>query len=399
MENNTLYEGDVVYSEEEDTSLNWAEYNISVAPNDFNISTIVSLIDAGVVKIPGFQRNYVWDKKRASKLIESLIIGVPIPQIFLYEEKKNSFLVIDGQQRLMSIFFFKKKRFPRKDIRGELRQIINSNSTALTISDDILYNNEYFEDFNLSLPESLPNHPNPLNKKNYSTLDDDIRISFDLKTIRNIIIKQSSPDDGDSVMYEIFNRLNSGGVNLQPQEIRTCMYHSDFYNMLYEINQNHGWRQLLSNPKPDVHMKDVEILLRGFAMLLSSDSYKPSMTKFLNNFSNEAKTFSTEQITYLRNIFISFVDYVCENLPNDIFMGTKRKFNISMFESIFTAICSKARDEHSLEISHITNEALQNLKADRDFNDASLQSAASAFNVKTRIRLAKQHLIGRDDMY
>jgi len=79
------------------------EYDITSSPNDFNLLTLVSFIDAGAIKIPGFQRNYVWDKSRASKLIESLIIGIPVPQLFLYKEGKNKFLVIDGQQRLMSI--------------------------------------------------------------------------------------------------------------------------------------------------------------------------------------------------------------------------------------------------------------------------------------------------------
>jgi uncharacterized protein with ParB-like and HNH nuclease domain len=70
-------------------------------PNDFKL-TLFSFIESKAVKIPGFQRNYVWDIMRASKLIESPIIGLPIAQIFLYEEGRNSFLVIDGQQRLMS---------------------------------------------------------------------------------------------------------------------------------------------------------------------------------------------------------------------------------------------------------------------------------------------------------
>ena len=69
------------------------EYDLTSSPNDFNISTIYNFIESGAVKIPGFQRNYVWDIKRASKLIESLIIGLPVPQVFLYEEGRNSFLV------------------------------------------------------------------------------------------------------------------------------------------------------------------------------------------------------------------------------------------------------------------------------------------------------------------
>src|SRR5258708_438325 len=80
----------------EDVDASFKEYDITSSPNDFNIRTIVDFIEAGPFQIPGFQRNYVWDRKRASKLIESLLIGLPVPQIFLYEEDRNQFLVIDG---------------------------------------------------------------------------------------------------------------------------------------------------------------------------------------------------------------------------------------------------------------------------------------------------------------
>ena len=89
-----------------DNNVSFSEYDISASPNDFNILTLNSFIDSGIVEIPGFQRNYIWDIKRASKLIESIIIGIPIPQIFLYEKGKNKFLVIDGQQRYMTIYYF-----------------------------------------------------------------------------------------------------------------------------------------------------------------------------------------------------------------------------------------------------------------------------------------------------
>ena len=88
------------------------EYDITSTPNDFNIQTLYSLIDNGVIIMPPFQRNYVWDQRRASRLIESIILGLPIPQVFLYEKGKNNFYVIDGQQRLLSIYFFIKQRFP-----------------------------------------------------------------------------------------------------------------------------------------------------------------------------------------------------------------------------------------------------------------------------------------------
>ncbi|MGA9899032.1 MAG: DUF262 domain-containing protein, partial [Terriglobales bacterium] len=196
------------------------EYDITASPNDFNTLTLFSFIESGVVKIPGFQRNFVWDIKRASKLIESMIIGLPVPQIFLYEEDRNRFLVIDGQQRLMSLYYFIKQRFPRKEKRIELRRIFDEHGN---IPDEVLQDDAYFSKFSLQLPEQLPKHPNRLGKLNYSTLGD-YKTTFDLRTIRNIIIKQTSPPDDDSSIYEIFNRLNSGGMNLKPQEIRTSLY-------------------------------------------------------------------------------------------------------------------------------------------------------------------------------
>ncbi|XYJ23089.1 DUF262 domain-containing protein [Bacillus velezensis] len=100
--------------EQSESGESFEEFDITASPNDFNIKTLFDFIESGVVKIPGFQRNYVWDQNRASKLIESIIIGLPIPQIFLYERLRNKFLVIDGQQRLMSIYYFIKGRFPKK---------------------------------------------------------------------------------------------------------------------------------------------------------------------------------------------------------------------------------------------------------------------------------------------
>src|SRR2546428_13404466 len=82
--------------EEEDAGFP-VDYKITSTPNDFNINTLFDLIESETVKIPGFQRNYLWDIKKASKLIESIIMGLPVPQLFLYERGRNDFLLIDGQ--------------------------------------------------------------------------------------------------------------------------------------------------------------------------------------------------------------------------------------------------------------------------------------------------------------
>ncbi|WP_404802493.1 DUF262 domain-containing protein [Bacillus swezeyi] len=92
-------------------------------------------------------RNYVWDRNRASKLIESIIIGLPIPQIFLYKQSRNNFLVIDGQQRLMSIYYFIKERFPKTEVRPHLREVLDKKGT---VPNDMLADNNYFVPFKLS---------------------------------------------------------------------------------------------------------------------------------------------------------------------------------------------------------------------------------------------------------
>ena len=221
------------YAEDAD-DLQVEEYDITAAPNDFNVLTINSFLESGAVRIPGFQRNYVWDIGRASKLIESLVLGLPVPQVFLYEVERNKFLVIDGQQRLMSIYYFIKQRFPRLDRRSDLRIIFDEHGK---IPDNVIHDDNYFENFRLKLGESLPNHPNRFKGLSYQTLEG-YKTQFELRTIRNVIIKQNSPQGDDSSMYEVFNRLNTGGVNLKPQEIRTSMYHSDFYEMLYRANSS-----------------------------------------------------------------------------------------------------------------------------------------------------------------
>jgi len=83
--------------EEEEEAGFPVDYKITSTPNDFNVNTLFDLIESETVKIPGFQRNYLWDIKKASKLIESIIMGLPVPQLFLYERGRNDFLLIDGQ--------------------------------------------------------------------------------------------------------------------------------------------------------------------------------------------------------------------------------------------------------------------------------------------------------------
>ncbi len=367
--------------EEADTVVK--EYDITSTPNDFNILTLFSLIDSGVIKMPPFQRNYVWDEKRASKLIESIILGLPIPQVFLYEQGKNSFYVIDGQQRLLSIYFFVKQRFPTADGKLILREYLTGDTK---IDGSILSNDTYFKNFKLKLPASAQNEKNKFDKLKYETLGE-YKNTFDiLRTIRSVVIKQNEPED-DSCIYEIFNRLNTGGQNLSPQEIRMSMYYSAFYKSLIELNANTIWRKLLKQERADVHFKDVEILLRGFAMLFDFESYSSPMGKFLNTFSKKANCFKPELIDYLNDLFVSFLES-CENLDEDAFCTKQGQFSISLFESIFVATCIEFFRKNEIIDKKIVNDSVATLKENLDFINSNQGSVASKTNLTTRINKA-----------
>jgi hypothetical protein len=363
------------------------EYDITASPNDFNILTLHSFIESGAVKIPGFQRNFVWDLKRASKLIESVIIGLPVPQIFLYEEGRNKFLVIDGQQRLMSLYYFVKGRFPRKDKRVQLREIFDEQSK---IPEAVLEDDTFFAKFTLQLPHQPPGQPNKLNGLNYATLEE-YKTTFDLRTIRNVIIKQNAPEGDNSSIFEIFNRLNSGGMNLTPQEIRISLYHSPFYEMLQKLNLNPSWRHLLGLPQPDLHMKDLEIVLRGFAMFMEGHNYRPSMTSFLNRFSSQCRSTSGARLTELKDIFEKFMNS-CSSLPPRAFYGkSSGKFNILLFESVFAA---QARSLQRGNWQPIEILRLDRLKEDNAFIEATQKSTTDKANVLKRLERAQELVIG-----
>jgi hypothetical protein len=363
------------------------EYSLNSAPNDFNLLTIVSFIESGAIKIPGFQRNYVWDQKRASKLIESLIVGLPIPQIFLYEAGKNEFLVIDGQQRLLTIYFFFKQRFPKKSLRAELRKVFAEHGS---IPNEVLEDDNFFSDFHLQLGKVSADKQNKFNGLSYGTLED-LKRSFDLRTIRSVIIKQQLPSDDDSSIYEMFNRLNTGGVNLSPQEIRSSLFHSRFFDLLFEMNLDPRWRLIVGDPQPDLHMRDIEVLLRALAMSEMGTSYRPSMTSFLNKYSKSAKSLDDQALEEVRSRLNYFFD-VAKSTRSENFSSQNGKFMVTLFESVFASVMAAGlRPDVELDGQEIVR-----LRDDERFKTFTSARSTDTANVQARLVLTSEFSLLRD---
>ena len=184
-----------------------------------------------MIVIPNFQREFVWDKRKASRFIESLAVGLPVPELFLYQIERNKLWVVDGQQRLMTIYFFRKGRFPRpKEVVAVGRRMRDGDM----LPEETWADNSKFSRFSLDL-RSPNGGAGDLNGQSY----DDLAGRLELKPLRTIVIRQFSPD-GFNAAYEIFDRLNTGGVKLSPQQIRMCLFRSPFLEMVDELNPFHS---------------------------------------------------------------------------------------------------------------------------------------------------------------
>lgn len=199
---------------------------------------------------PNYQRHFVWTKKTASNLIESLLLNIPIPSIFVSEGKGGVWEVIDGQQRLRSIFQF---------IEGKFEEAPNKT-----------------QDFTLNHLDVLTS----LSGKRFEDLSDELQESILSKPLPVIVIKSNTNED---VKFEMFNRLNSNITRLNNQELRNCMYRGTYNDFIKEMAENATFQTLVNRPNYKKRMLDVELVLMFFTFLDKNwDQYKGGMKQLLN---------------------------------------------------------------------------------------------------------------------
>jgi hypothetical protein len=193
-------------------------------------------------------------------------------------------------------------------------------------------------------------------------------------------------------MFEIFSRLNSGGVLLKPQEIRMSIFYSPFYERIVDdLNLHTEWRKFLDKKQPDLHMSEVEVLVRAFAMLEMGSSYKSPMRNFLNKFSEDAMSFEQNKIEEMCSLFNDFW-HSCVSLDKNAFKNEKNKFVISLFDAVFVSVCEVIQRE-GLNGRKITPASLLALKKNTSFFDASQGSTASVSSVNTRLKEARNTIV------
>jgi len=234
---------------------------------------------------PFYQRRERWDRQRQSKLIESFIMNIPVPPLFLYEKEFNRYEVMDGQQRITALQSF------------------------------------YAGEYKLSGLEIWQE----LNGRTYSTLPSQVRSGLDRRSISYIVVlRESTPDEEDAILLRqtVFERLNTGGVRLEHQEIRNCLFQGKFNDLLIELSKTDDFRDSFGLPRytmdeeePHAEIKqqtmykkmgDAEVVLRFFA-LRHVEHYTRGMHGFLDLYMARAQVFSEEDIEQLGRLFLETI--------------------------------------------------------------------------------------------
>lgn len=330
---------------------------ITTQAYDKSVADVVRMIDDKDIRLdPDYQRNYVWDNKKASMLIESIILNVPIPVIYVSQEEDDSWSVIDGLQRLYSL-----KRF-------------------------------FDGKFKLSGLEILSD----LNKSDINTLNPKA-----LRMLRNGLLRviMITHDSNEEIKYDVFMRLNTGSVHLTEQELRNCLYRGNFNKLLREVVQNATWLQLMGLKEPHVRMADRETALRFLAIWKSWNAdtetlngYKGRMKSFLNTFMSDHKDIKQSESVEWKAIFEETVSKVIQVYGTNAFKRqsldgtTEKTINRAIIDVIMLSSTQHTLEELMRKKEVIKKNFIEKTNNDLDFRNSIKIGTSDTKVITLRLR-------------
>lgn len=321
----------------------FVQYEIASFPSDWSLQTYKDKWDREDVFIPKYQRGYLWDRRAASRLVESFLMGLPVPQIFLYETIDRKHEVVDGHQRLKSVFDFMDSRFALK-----------GTNTA------------------------------DLDGKKFRSLNDAQKRTLENATLRAIIVRQLKPDD-DSCKFRLFERLNTGGLELKPQEVRHCIYGGPFNEELERLNSDGNWRDILGSKPKDTHKRDIELILRVFA-LSKVGGFKRPMKDFLSKAMKKHRQATSKEVADFCRDFPECVRIIKETLGNKPF-HLRKTIHSAVLDSVLCAVLRHFREG-------IPDDLQDRYKRFVASGIAEKNSKSDEKAVATRLEQAEKHLFG-----
>lgn len=324
------------------------KFSISSYGADYTVDSLVKRMRGKAFRIPDFQRQFVWTAKHASKFIESLLMGLPVPGIFLYKEADtNEHLVIDGQQRLRTLQAF---------------------------YDGILRGKEF----------RLQGVREPWLNRTYKTLDPSDVLKLDDSIVHATIFKQDKPEDVLDSIYFVFERINTGGIRLSPQEIRNCVNLGPFIERIRKLNQFPAWRTVFASHNN--RAKDEELIVRFIALYRNGDNYSRPMNGFLNKFSSAMNKVGNDELDRLSKVFQITIDKVNSAIGPRAFR-ISRALNAAAFDAVMMGL-AKRLEATPTPSDEDVKAAYEKLIANDEFKQACGRATADEENVRRRLELA-----------
>lgn len=348
-------------------------YNINSWGADLSFRELITMYDEDELLKPELQRNYIWDKVEASRFIDSLLLGLPVPSIFLANTAEDCKLIIDGYQRIMTVYDF---------------------VTGIWSKDKKV--------FKLSVSEKINER---WRGKAFKELSPAEQRKIRSTTIHSIIFEQAEPKNDDTSLFQIFERINTGGRALTTQEIRNCVYQGEFNRLLFTLNAEKEWRNLFGT-EVDPRMRDMEFILRYFA--LNTDTIKNkqkgsiSLKKLLNEFMGDKSHSSNNYIKNSAENFRNTISFIYNNIGQHAFFNIisndpgkiRKRFYPTIFDSLVVAT-SIALEKLDGEIPKVALESKRlELLQNEEYKKHITQGTMKIESIHGRISMVLEELYG-----
>lgn len=321
--------------------------------SDVGFRTLVDSVNDNMYVIPKYQRKYRWSREKVVGLVESLLRGLPIPPIYTCRNKENQLEILDGQQRVMSLFFYYIGYF----LNARENSAINFSELEIG---DLSFKEALMNQFKLEkLHIELEGDSGAKINVDYHDLPVEVKRRVDYTTITVIEIKIDQGINKEEVLRTTFANLNKGGVLLSEQEQRNGVYNCEFYDMLQDFNRkNDKWRKIWG--RENSKEKDLEMLLRFCALKkyvtvekgkkqnFVINGYNSSYTKMLDRFSEESMSFTKDEIKNYRDSLNKFVEQFA--------FDTKFSSKVALLESLF--VIYEKKNMHNIITKEICDEIL-----------------------------------------
>jgi len=360
-----IYEEEVE-QDNEFIEIEWNNRNIIWQPKDFSIREFLSMkSDKELDLQPEYQRNFVMSQKQSSRLIESILMNVPLPVIYLNEEKDWTYSVIDWQQRLTSFLTF--------------------------IEEKIFWTNKPFKLIWLNILKEL-------NWKTFSQLEKEEQNKIKTTTLHTIIIKKESNED---IKFEIFERLNTWSIKLNEDEIRNTVYRWRYMDLLSELEDSEIFHKLVRKDNYKNRMIYRWMILRFFALYEKSYlNYKPSIKQFSNKHLREFRNLSDEKIKEYKEIFKNttelvysvfwenaFRRYIPWDNENINWYWALTRINMAIYDIQMCCFAKYTKNQIIQKADIIREEFIKLMCNNQKFIDCILNQTSNKEQLKTRFKI------------